>query len=134
VSGYVPKPWRLVTFNATGAALKGVLETTIRTGGNSFPQVSGIRLDYDPRLPTNNWILLDRVHVGGKKLVLDKVYSVTVTEGVWSALSRMMPGVIGTPLNVTAFDAARALVEFRGELGAAASNRIRDVSAIGNAN
>jgi len=136
-ANYVPQPWRLVTFSAKGSALMGVLEATIRTGSNSFPQVSGIRLDYDPRLlPPDTWILLDRVHVGGKKLVLDKLYSVTVTEGVWNVLSRMpiMQGVIGTPLEVTAFDAARALVEFRGELGAAASNRIRDVSAIGNDN
>ena len=63
---------------------------------------------------------------------LDTLYSVTVTEGVFSALTKglalAVQDVVALP--DLAFDAARSLVAARGELGLAASNRIRDVSIL----
>jgi len=124
--------WRLVTFPTTGAALLGTLETTLAVGGDYFPQVSGLRLDYDSSAASGHKILLDTVHVNGHKLVEDQLYSVTVTEGVCAVLSAQL-GVCKQDvqtLSAFAFDAARLLVALRGELGLATSNRIRDVAAI----
>jgi 2',3'-cyclic-nucleotide 2'-phosphodiesterase (5'-nucleotidase family) len=125
------RPWRLVTLNASGAALIGALETTIKFGGDYFPQVSGVRFDYDSRLPAGQRIQLNSVHVGGTKLELGELYSLTVTEGVLLALQKLgMPvqDVVTQP--DLAFDAVRALVAERGEIGPAASNRLRDIAAI----
>jgi 5'-nucleotidase/UDP-sugar diphosphatase len=133
VSGkQIVSPWRLVTFRSTGAALIGALEITLYFGADYFPQVSGIRFDYDSSAPPLHKILLDTVHVGGHKLVADQLYSVTVTEGIYTALKYAlglkMQDVQKLP--DLAFDAARYFVAGRGELGPAASNRIRDVAAI----
>jgi 5'-nucleotidase/UDP-sugar diphosphatase len=133
VSGQqIVRPWRLVTFRATGAALIGVLETTLYLGGDYFPQVSGLRFDYDSSAPFGQKILLDKVHVGGHKLLADQLYSVTVTEGVYAALKYGLGLKMQDIQNLPdlAFDAARSFVSRRGELGPAASNRIRDVAAI----
>jgi 5'-nucleotidase/UDP-sugar diphosphatase len=128
----IARPWRLVTFRATGAALIGVLETTLYLGGDYFPQVSGLRFDYDSSAPPLHKILLDTVHVGGHKLLADHLYSVTVTEGTYFALkyALMMEMQDEQTLPNLAFDAARYFVALRGELGPAASGRIRDVAAI----
>lgn len=129
---WIPQPWRLVTFRATGAALIAALETTIGLGGNYFPQVSGVRLDFDSRLPVGGRILLDKVHVGGHKLVATHLYSVTVTEGVYSALvSLKVPMQDVAPLSELAFDAGRYWLAAQGVIEAESSNRIRDVAAIG---
>jgi 5'-nucleotidase/UDP-sugar diphosphatase len=125
-------PWQLVTFRTTGSALLNVLETLIFYGGDYFPQVSGLRLDYDSRAALGKKILLNTVHVGGHKLQLGQLYSVTVSEGVSQALQE----VLGMPMQDVqllpdrAFDAARDLVIRRGRLGLATSNRIRDVAVI----
>ena len=126
----IVRPYRLVTFKATGSALVGALEKTIELGGDYFPQVSGMRLDFDSRRPSGTWILLHKVHVAGKKIALDKLYSVTVTQGVFSALTNLgmvMQDVVQLP--DLAFTAARDLVEAQGELKPKSSNRIRDVGA-----
>ena len=122
-------PWRLITFRASGAAIWSAFETTLYFGGDYFPQVSGMRFDYDSSAPKGSKILLDTVHVGGKRLVLDQLYSVTVTEGTYGALlSLKVPMQDVQPLPVCAFDATRLLVASRGTLGLATSNRIRDVT------
>jgi len=131
----IPQPWRLVTFQASGEALIGALNATIGIGANYFPQVSGIRLNFDSRLPVRDQVLLDTVHVGGHKLVLNKLYSVTVTEGVYAGLASLgMKMQQVTALADSAFTAARALVEERGVIGGSGSNRLRDIAAIGNGN
>jgi 5'-nucleotidase / UDP-sugar diphosphatase len=128
----IARPWRLVTFRSTGYDLRLLLEKLLYYGGEFFPQVSGMRFDYDSSAPYKQKILLDTVHVNGHKLVLDRLYSVTVTEGIYSALKYLL----GLPMqNIQklpdlAFDAARTLVAARGELGLGTSNRIRDVAAI----
>lgn len=141
VSGQqIAKPWGLVTFRTTGDALVHVLDTLLTLGGDYFPQVSGLRLDYDSsatapygdNFGSRHKILGDTVHVNGHKLQGDQLYSVTVTEGIFAALT----GVLGLPVQDVqalpdlAFDAARSLVVLRGELGLATSNRLRDVAAI----
>jgi hypothetical protein len=45
-------------------------------------------------------------------------------------MKRIIPVTDAVTLDTLAFDAARALVVERGELGPAASNRIRDIGAI----
>jgi len=92
-------------------------------------------LNYDSRLPVRDQVLLDTVHVGGHKLVLNKLYSVTVTEGVYAGLASLgMKMQQVTALADSAFTAARALVEERGVIGGSGSNRLRDIAAIGNGN
>jgi 5'-nucleotidase/UDP-sugar diphosphatase len=133
VSGQqIVRPWRLVMFRATGAALIGALEITLYYGGDYFPQVSGLRFDYDSSAPFGQKILLDTVHVGGHKLLADQLYSVTVTEGIYTALKYALGLKMQDiqKLSDMSFDAARYFVALRGELGPAASGRIRDVAAI----
>jgi hypothetical protein len=121
-------PWRLVTFRATGSVLIGVLEMLLSLPPDPyFPQVSGMRFDYNSSFPPSHRILLDTVHVNGHPFVADQLYSVTVTEGIFAALG--LP-VEAETLSDLAFDAVRSLVTLRGELGPAASGRIRDVAAI----
>jgi 5'-nucleotidase/UDP-sugar diphosphatase len=126
----IVRPYRLVTFRTTGSGLIAVLQATIGQGGDYFPQVSGMRLKYDSRLVAGSQVLVDSVLVGDEKLVSDRLYSVTVTEGVFSVVRNLMPWQDRVTLNTLAFDAARALVVERGELGPVASNRIRDIGAI----
>ena len=128
----IARPWRLVTFRSTGTDLITLFEIVLHAGGELFPQVSGMRFDYDSTELDDPWILLDTVHIGGHKLEGDQLYSVTVTEGIYAALKYML----GLPMQDVqklpdlAFDATRALVEERGVLGLGTSNRIRDVAAI----
>jgi 2',3'-cyclic-nucleotide 2'-phosphodiesterase (5'-nucleotidase family) len=129
-AGAIVRPYRLVTFRATGASLIALLQTSIGIGGDYFPQVSGLRLKYDSRLEPLSQVLVDSVLVGDEKLVADRLYSVTVTEGVFAVVKTIIPVTDAVTLDTLAFDAARALVVERGELGPAASNRIRDIGAI----
>jgi 5'-nucleotidase/UDP-sugar diphosphatase len=128
----IVRPWRLVTFRATGAALIGVLEITLYFGGDYFPQVSGLRFDYDSTAPPLHKILLDTVHVRGHKLLADQLYSVTVTEGIYAALKYALGLKMQDiqKLPDMAFEAASRFVYLRGVVGPAASGRIRDVAAI----
>ena len=126
----IVRPFRLVTFRATGAGLIALLQKSIEMGGDYFPQVSGLRLKYDSRLAPGSQVLVDSVLVGDEKLVADRLYSVTVTEGVFAVVKTLIPVTDAVMLDTLAFDAARALVVERGELGPAASNRIRDIGAI----
>ena len=125
-------PWRLVTFRTTGAALIGVLETLVALGGDYFPQVSGLRFDYDSSAPFGQKILPGTVHVGGHKLLADNLYSISVTAGIYAALKY----ALGLPMQDIqklpdlAFEAVCRFVFLRGVLGPAASGRIRDVAAI----
>lgn len=133
-------PWRLVTFRTTGDALLHLLDTLLTLGGDYFPQISGMRLDYDSSATepygdafgSRHLILVDTVHVGGHKLVADQLYSMTVTEGIYQALkyALLLPMQDVQKLPDQAFEAARLLVAQRGELGLATSNRFRDVAAI----
>jgi 5'-nucleotidase/UDP-sugar diphosphatase len=128
----IVRPWRLVTFRATGAALIGALEITLYYGGDYFPQVSGLRFDYDSRSPFGQKILLDTIHVGGHKLLENQLYSITVTEGIYAALKYALGLKMQDiqKLPDLAFDAACQFVALRGIIGPATSGRIRDVAAI----
>ncbi len=125
-------PWRLVTFRTTGAALIGLLETLVGLGGDYFPQVSGLRFDYDSSAPFGQKILFGTMHVGGHKLLADRFYSISVTAGIYAALKY----VLGLPMQDVqklpdlAFEAVCRFVFLRGVLGPAASGRIRDIAAI----
>lgn len=125
-------PWRLVTFRTSGSALLALFETLLSLGGDYFPQVSGLRFDYDSSAPAGQRILVDSAHVGGHRLLADHLYGVTVTEGVYAALkySLGLPMQDVQKLPDLAFDASRSLVSERGELGLATSNRLRDVAAV----
>jgi 2',3'-cyclic-nucleotide 2'-phosphodiesterase (5'-nucleotidase family) len=132
LGGQIALPWRLVKFRTSGSALTGLLETLLFLGGDYYPQVSGLRLDYDSEAPMGQKILLDTVHVCGHKIQADQLYSVTVTEGIYTALKY----ALGLPMQDVqklpdlAFDASRLLLSQRGVLGLATSNRLRDVAAI----
>ncbi len=122
-------PWKLVTFRMSGAVLKGLLQMLIGLGGPYFPQVSGLRFDYDSR---TGEILSDTMRVKGHTLAPDRSYSVTVTEQIYAILAWVFgfPMEDVQPVSVSAFDALRDLVTERRRLGLATSNRIRDVAAI----
>jgi len=125
----IASPWRLVTFRMTGSMLISVLEMLLSLPPDPyFPQVSGMRFDYDSSADPGERILRETVHVGGHMLLEDQLYSVTVTEGVFAALG--LPEEFGETLPDTAFGAVHDLVSQRGEMGLATSNRIRDVAAI----
>ncbi|HVO72587.1 MAG TPA: 5'-nucleotidase C-terminal domain-containing protein [Ignavibacteriaceae bacterium] len=73
--------YRLVTFNINGAALWTALETvlaTIELNDELFPQVSGMRIVYDPNKEAGSRLL--EVTIGGKALDFDSVYSATGNE------------------------------------------------------
>lgn len=127
----IVQPYSLVTFEMTGADLIAAIEKTLAMGPDYFPQVSGMRLHYDSTLPARHRILADSVHIGGQKLQATGIYTVTVTQGVQMAFSSMrVPMTNAVTLPDLAFNATRALVAARGTIGAAASNRLRDVAMI----
>jgi hypothetical protein len=107
------------------------LEAALATPGGVFPQVSGVRFDFDSRRPAGQQILVDTVRVGGHRLVLDAVYTATANEG----LLLFLPGLGVEVSDVQVLDesapaAVRALLEVRGVIDAATSGRIRDVAAM----
>jgi 2',3'-cyclic-nucleotide 2'-phosphodiesterase (5'-nucleotidase family) len=113
-AGAIVRPYRLVTFRTTGSGLIAVLQATIGLGGDYYPQVSGMCLQYDSRLDPGSQVLVDSVLVGDEELEADRLYSVTVTEGVFSVVKDLMPVLEKATLDTLAFDAARALVVERG--------------------
>ncbi|MEN6561059.1 MAG: bifunctional UDP-sugar hydrolase/5'-nucleotidase [Acidobacteriota bacterium] len=126
------RPWRLVTFRATGSEILGALEKTIYKGGDFFPQVSGMRFCYDSTAPPLHKILLDTVHVGKPMIIPDQLYSVTVTEQIYLALVYVLGMTVQDVRTLPdfAFSAACSFVAQRGKLAGWGSNRILDVAAI----
>ncbi len=123
------RAWPLFTFRVTGAVLLKALEATLYFGDDYFPQVSGMRLDYDSSAPVGAMILEGSVHVGGNKIVKEQLYSVTATAGTYAGLQS-----IGTEmwdvqhLPGSAFDAIKSYVSQVGVLGLGNPNRIRDAA------
>ena len=122
-------PFRLATFALSGAALVQALEVTLVASGDTFPQVSGMRFDYDSRRPPGARVVLDSVRVHGRRLRLDQRYTLTVNE----AVLRFMPmlGIAVQDPQVTqevAYEAARDLVRERAVLLPWPEGRIRDVA------
>jgi hypothetical protein len=78
-------------------------------------------------------VLLGTVHVNGLKIRTNDLYSVTVTEGVFSAMGGLFY-VLGLPaqdvemLPDMAFEAVCGLAVQRGNLGPGVSGRLRDVA------
>lgn len=127
---YIVRPFRLATFRITGAQLLAGLEIALATPGGLFPQVSGVRFDYDSTRPAGQKILVGTVHIGGHRLVPDKLYTATANEGLLlflPALGVQIQDVTVLPDSAQA--AVRELVELRGVLEPATSGRIRDVAA-----
>jgi len=122
-------PFRLATFKLTGAQLVAALETTIFIGGDVFPQVSGMRFDYDSRRPPGQRVLVDSIRVQGRRLAPDRVYTLTSTEAVVMFLPLL--GITAQDPQVrgdVGFEAARDLIRARLVLLPFAQGRIRDVS------
>jgi len=135
VSGIpISRPWRLATFRATGEALIGALEILLYYGGDYFPQVSGLRFQYDSRARFGHKVLTDTVEVGGAPLVAGQLYSFTATEQIYLALVYMlgMPVQDYVQSQTYAFDAVREYVSSRPKLGFTTSGRIRDIAAVGS--
>jgi len=125
------KPFRLATFRLAGAELIGALETALAVGGELFPQVSGLRFQFDSSRPVGTRILVDTVRVGDASLNPAQLYAITANEG----LVMFLPALGITPhevkvLDVSAFQAACALAQQRGVLGPVVTGRIRDVASI----
>lgn len=70
--------------------------------------------------------------MGGQAFLADQLYSVTVTEQIYTALKYVffLPVQDVQKLPDMAFEAVRAFVVQKGQLGAATSGRIRDVAAL----
>lgn len=126
------RPWRLATFRMTGANLLKALEMLLHFGGDYFPQVSGLRFQYDSTAGFGQKILLDTVEVGGLPIDPGALYGFTATEQVWGALSTLLhiPTEDLIILPTYAFDAVRSYVGSRPELIFTTSGRIRDVAAV----
>ncbi len=126
------RPWRLATFNATGAELLKALEKLLFYGGDFFPQVSGLRFRYDSTAAYGHKIVPGSVEVGGLPIEPARLYSFTATEQVWGAMALLLG--MSTDSLVTlptyAFDAVRSYVVSHHELTLGTSGRIRDVAAI----
>ncbi len=120
--------------------MRHALDTCLTLGGDFFPQVSGLRFDYNSTATelygdafgSKRLILPGTLRVGGHLVLDDQIYSVTVTDGVYQALRYMlmMPMQDIQKWPDLVFEAARLFVAQAGELGLATSNRIRDVAAI----
>jgi 5'-nucleotidase/UDP-sugar diphosphatase len=126
------RPWRLVTYQITGANMLTALEILLHYGGDYFPQVSGLRFRYDSKAGFGRKILLDTVEIGGLPIDLGALYSSTATEQVWGALSTLL-GIPTENVNILpayAFDAVRSFVGSRHQLVFTTSGRIRDVAAV----
>lgn len=124
------RPWRLVTYQMTGANMLMALEMLLQFGGDYFPQVSGLRFQYDSTAGFGRKILLDTVEVGGLPIDPGALYSFTATEQVWGALASLLhiPTENVTILATYAFDAVRSHVSSRHNLVFTTSGRIRDIS------
>lgn len=129
--GYIVRPFRLATFSLYGGELLGALEYALASGRDLFPQVSGLRLEFDSTRAPGSRLLVETVRVGDQPISPSRLYTITGNEGLVMFLAEL--GL--TPhdvqwLDVSAFDAARALVQARGALGPVVTGRIRDVAAI----
>ncbi|HUJ26275.1 MAG TPA: bifunctional UDP-sugar hydrolase/5'-nucleotidase [Myxococcales bacterium] len=124
-------PFHLATVVLSGAELVQALDTALAASGDTFPQVSGMRFDFDSRLPAGQQVLVDSVRVQGRRLQLDRQYTVTVNEVVLMFLP-----LLGIPVHDpqvrtdVAFEAARDLIRARVLLLPLAEGRIRDVSLV----
>ena len=130
--GYIVRPFRLATFRLYGAELLRALEFALASGHDLFPQVSGMQLEFDSsRPPGSSRLVAGTVRVGDQPVSPSQLYTVTGNEGLVMFLSELglTPHDV-QPLDVSAFDAARSLVEARGVLGPVVTGRIRDVAAI----
>jgi 5'-nucleotidase/UDP-sugar diphosphatase len=126
------RPWRLATYTMTGADLITVLEILLYYGDDFFPQVSGLRFQYDSTAPFGHKVLLDTVEVNGQPLDAGRSYSFTATEQVYGALAFVLqvPAEIIAILPTYAFDAVRSYVTAHHELVLGTSGRIRDVAVV----
>jgi 5'-nucleotidase/UDP-sugar diphosphatase len=126
------RPWRLATFQMTGANMMTALEILLYYGGDYFPQVSGLRFQYDSTAGFGRKILLDTVEVGGLPIDTGALYSFTATEQVYGALASLLHIPTENPIVLTtyAFDAVRSYVNSRHQLVFSTSGRIRDIAAI----
>jgi 2',3'-cyclic-nucleotide 2'-phosphodiesterase (5'-nucleotidase family) len=121
------RPFRLATFRLRGAELIKGIEIGLASPGGVFLQVSGMRFAYDSSLPPFSRVIPESVRIGGRRVDPNRSYSVTANEGVVMFLPRL--GVEASAIlvrDVTAYGAARALIEARGELEPRTDGRIRD--------
>ena len=125
-------PFRLATFKLTGSQLVQALETTLTIRGDVFPQVSGMRFDYDSRGAPGQKVIIDSVRVRGRPLEPARLYTVTVNEAVLMFLPLL--GIAAQDPQVTpevGFEAARDLIRARVILLPFSQGRIRDVALLG---
>ncbi len=125
--GFIVRPFRLATFEMTGLQLLTALEVALAGPPDIFPQVSGMRFDYDSSKPPGQRVLVDSVHVAGRRIALDASYTLTANEG----LLMFLPGLgitFENPriLDESASHAVQTLISRRLVIDAATSGRIRD--------
>ena len=124
-------PFRLATVVTTRAGLVQALETTLVASGDTFPQVSGMRFDFDSSRPPGQRVLIDSIRVQGRRLDLARQYTVTVNEAVLMFLP-----LLGIPAGDpqvrpdVGFEAVRDSVRARGFLLPFSQGRIRDVALV----
>jgi hypothetical protein len=95
-----------------------------------FPQVSGMRFDYDSQLPPFERVIVESARIHGKPLDPSALYTVTANEGLVMFLQQLGFAISDVQtFEVTAVGAVRALVEQRGVIDAESSRRIRDLAA-----
>jgi 2',3'-cyclic-nucleotide 2'-phosphodiesterase (5'-nucleotidase family) len=107
VQAELPFGNRLVTLNIKGSALRGAIEnglSRLPAAAGRFPQVSGIKLEYDPQRPPGSRVLT--IAVGGAPLDPDKTYRIATNDflarggddySVFAAVAPLIP-LDDTPL------------------------------------
>ncbi len=130
-AGAIVRPFRLGTFGLYGAELLGALEYALSGGRDLFPQVSGMRIEFDSSAAPLSRVLADRVRIGDAPISPSRLYTVTANEGLVMFLAQLGLEAHNLEwLDVSAFDAARTLVQQRAVLGPVVTGRIRDVADI----
>lgn len=130
-TGLIARPFRLATFGLYGAEILSALEFALSGGRDLFPQVSGMRIEFDSSAAPFGRVLADRVRVGDEPISPSRLYTVTANEGLVMFLMQLGAAPHDLRyLDVSAFEAARALVLQRGVLGPVVTGRIRDVAAV----
>jgi 2',3'-cyclic-nucleotide 2'-phosphodiesterase (5'-nucleotidase family) len=80
IQAELPFANHLVTLDIKGSALRQAIENGLSRlpGAGRFPQISGMRVEYDPQRPAGSRVL--KISVGGSPLDPEKTYRVAVND------------------------------------------------------
>jgi 5'-nucleotidase / UDP-sugar diphosphatase len=127
---------KIATLDLPGSELLKGLEACLAYAGvtDTFDiQVSGLRFEYDSRKPVGERVRLPTLRVHGRRLEPDRLYSVTVNEGI--ALLLPLMGVQAQNLQIRPeleYDVLKDYVVGLGTVDYGSVGRVKDVAARGH--